>query len=83
MRINQPPSKNFLQYASRLKIWQPVVRDGWVIKFSQYRDMFLLLTIVSQHTGQTILRYFNNEDEACAFINMVLCLDAFDYQEML
>jgi hypothetical protein len=54
----------------------PVARDGWIIKFSIYRDSLVLLTIISQYTGQCIIRQFRNEDEAVMFINMVTMLDA-------
>jgi hypothetical protein len=50
--------------------WEPVVRNGWVIKFSVYKQ-HILLAFISIHTNQTIIRYFNDEDEACEFINFV------------
>ena len=50
--------------------WEPVVRNGWVIKFSVYKSN-ILLTFTSINTAQTIVRYFNNEDLACKFINFV------------
>ena len=62
--------------AVKTKSWMPVARDGWIIKFSIYRDTFILLTVVSQYTGQCIIRQFKNEDEAVMFINMVTMLDA-------
>jgi len=80
MRETQPtkrqPSKKFLETAMRTKSWQPVARNGWIIKFSVYRDSNVLLTIISQYTGQVIMRHFTNEDEACMFINLVIALDA-------
>lgn len=72
----QPPSKKYLDVATKMKSWQPVARNGWIIKFSVYRDLNVLLTIVSQYTGQLIIRHFTNEDDACMFINYVLELDA-------
>ena len=62
--------------AVKTKSWMPVARDGWIIKFSIYRNDFVLLTIVSQYTGQCIIRQFKGEDEAVMFINMVTMLDA-------
>lgn len=62
--------------AVKTKSWMPVVRDGWIIKFSIYRQTFILLTVVSQYTGQCIIRQFCNEDEAVVFINMVTMLNA-------
>jgi hypothetical protein len=50
--------------------WGPIVRNGWVIKFSVYKKN-ILLTFTSIHTAQTIIRYFGDEDLACEFINFV------------
>jgi hypothetical protein len=71
-----PPSKRFLEVALETRSWNPVLRDGWVIKFSIYKDEYVLLTIVSKYTGQCIIRQFQKEDEAVLFINMVIMLDA-------
>lgn len=65
-------SKNLrLEIESKSKFWQPVVRNGWWIKFSVYRDHYILLMIISRFTGQTILRYFTSEEEAVMFINLI------------
>jgi hypothetical protein len=86
MRNIQPtkrqPSKKFLDIALKTKSWQPVVRNGWIIKFSVYRDSNVLLTIISQYTGQVIIRHFTNEDDACMFINLVIALDAEESYEL-
>ena len=50
--------------------WEPVVRNGWVIKFSVYKKN-ILLSFTSINTAQTIIRYYNDEDLACEFINFV------------
>jgi hypothetical protein len=85
MRNIQPtkrqPSKKFLDIALKTKSWQPVARNGWIIKFSVYKDSFVLLTIISQYTGQVIMRHFKDEDEACMFINLVIALNAEDSYE--
>lgn len=69
------PTKKFLEYAVRTKSWQTVARHGWLIKFSSYKETTILLFIVSQYTGQTFVRYFGNEDEACNYINYLIELD--------
>lgn len=80
MRDTQPtkrqPAKKYLDTAMKTKSWQPVMRDGWIIKFSVYRDTNVLLTFVSRYTGQCIIRHFSNEDDAVMFINMLVLLDA-------
>ena len=55
--------------------WDPVVRNNWAIKFSVYKG-FILLLFTSVLTGQTIIRYFDDEDIACKFINYILHQDA-------
>lgn len=53
-----------------MRSWEPLVRNGWIIKFSIYKNN-ILLSFISVNTGQTIVRYFGDEDLACEFINFV------------
>lgn len=69
-------SKSFLDVAGKTKTWHPVERNGWIVKFSTFRDTNILLILVSKYTAETIVRYFINEDEAVKFINYVIELDA-------
>lgn len=55
--------------------FNPVVRNGWVIKFSVLRESNILVTVFSRYTGQTIIRYYVNEVDAVSFINMIISLD--------
>ena len=80
--FKQGPSNRFLEVASRTKSWQPVARDGWIVKFSIYKDTEILVTIISQYTGQLIMRHFRNEDDACLFINFVLDLNADELNQL-
>jgi hypothetical protein len=57
------------------RTWFPVMRNHWIIKFSENKGNILLL-FVSSITGQTIIRYFTNEDDACLYINYILAQDA-------
>ncbi len=68
-------SKQFLEFAMKTKSWHPVERNGWIVKFSSYREYNILLLIVSQYTGQTLIRHFTHEDDAVKFINYVVDLD--------
>ena len=54
--------------------WDPVIRNNWAIKFSVYKG-FILLIFTSCITGQTIIRYFDDEDIDCQFINYILHQD--------
>jgi hypothetical protein len=74
LKINK--QKLRLEIEGKSKFFSPVVRNGWWIKFSTYRDHFILLTFVSRFTGQTIIRYYTNEEDAVAFINFVTLCDA-------
>jgi hypothetical protein len=56
--------------------FNPVVRNGWVIKFSVYKNSDILLIFASKYTGQTIIRYFTEEDDAVQYINMITAKDA-------
>jgi len=67
-----------LDIEGKTKFWHGVVRNGWWIKFSTYRDHYILLMIVSRYTGQTIIRYYEDEQEAVAFINFVTTCNAND-----
>jgi len=60
-----------LEIEAKTKFWYPVSRNGWWIKFSTYRDHYILLMIVSKYTAQTIIRYYEDESEAVAFINFI------------
>lgn len=67
----QKQTKLRLEIESKTKFWYPVSRNGWWIKFSTYRDHYILLMIVSKYTAQTIIRYYEDESEAVAFINFI------------
>jgi len=60
-----------LEIQSKSRFYQSVNRNGWWIKFSTYRDHYILLMIISRYTAQTIIRYYQDEDEAVAFINFI------------
>jgi len=63
-----------LDITKNTKSWEPVMRNDWIIQFSVYKKNILLM-FISNYTGQTIIRYFTDEDEACQFINMVISTD--------
>ena len=75
---NQKSRSLRLEIESKTKFWQSVVRNGWWIKFSVYRDHFILLMIISRYTGQTVIRYYTSEEEAVAYINFITTCNAQD-----
>jgi hypothetical protein len=60
---------------SRIKIFNPVMKNNWIIKFSIFENNILLI-VFSMITDQCIVRYFDNEDGAVAYINYILMQDA-------
>ena len=75
MQDNPSPSIKYYELAAKTNFFHPVMRNGWAIKFSVFKNSYILLTIVSTKTGQTIVRYFSSESEACKFISYVVELD--------
>jgi hypothetical protein len=75
---NQKLKNLKLDIEGKTKFWSSVVRNGWWIKFSTYRDHYILLMIISEYTGQTIIRYYEEEEEAVAFINFITTCSAQD-----
>lgn len=71
----KPVRKLYLEMLSKSKSWSPIARNGWVIKFSTIGDDILLI-FFSQYTAQTIIRHFNNEEDAIHFINYMLIRDS-------
>lgn len=64
-----------MEIKNNSRSWDPVNRNGWWIKFSVYKESNILMTFVSKYTGQTIIRYFLSEDDACDFINFIVSHD--------
>jgi hypothetical protein len=67
---------------SNTTYFQPAVRNGWIIKFSVYKNTEILLMFVSKYTGQTIVRYFPEEDLAVKYINMIIAKDSTVLQDV-
>lgn len=61
-----------LEIKNNSRSFAPIVRNGWMIKFSTYRDTNILLVFTSLHTSQTIVRYFDEEEDAVEYINFVI-----------
>jgi hypothetical protein len=59
----------------KTRTWFPVMRNHWIIKFSEFEGKILLF-FISSITGQTIIRHFVDEDMACSYINYILDQDA-------
>ena len=61
---------------NQLMSFQPVVRNGWAIKFSTHRDDNILLIFTSVYTAKTVVRYFTDEQDAVRFINYMMAQNA-------
>ena len=55
-----------------LKSFVPIQRNGWVVKLSTYRDTNILLIFSSVYTGQSFIQYFDDEDKAVDYINIIV-----------
>jgi len=64
-------SQSFTEIEKKVMSFLPVNRNGWWIKFSTNKDSNILLLFTSMFTGQTIVRFFQEEDEAVKFINFI------------
>jgi hypothetical protein len=64
-------SQSFVEIEKKVMSFLPVNRNGWWIKFSTNKDSNILLLFTSMFTGQTIVRFFQEEDEAVKFINFI------------
>lgn len=70
--------KNKLVYEeieAKLRRFYPIAKNGWLISFSMTTEMNVLVTCLSAYTGQLIMRYFTNEDDAVGFINSIFSHD--------
>jgi hypothetical protein len=65
-------SQSFVEIEKKVMSFLPVNRNGWWIKFSTNKDSNILLLFTSMFTGQTIVRFFQEEDEAVKFINFII-----------
>jgi hypothetical protein len=75
-KLSSPKATLYLDIRNNSKSFNPVVRNGWAIKFSVYREENILLIFTSCFTTQTIVRYFTNEEEAVNCINFITELNA-------
>ena len=70
-KLTSPKAALMQDIRSNHKSFHLIVRNGWAIKFSVYGGENILLIFTSVFTGQTVVRYFGNEDEAVDFINFI------------
>jgi hypothetical protein len=64
---------------SNLVSFRPVLRNGWIIKFSIYDNKNILLMIVSKYTAETMIKYFTEEKEAVDYINFIVSREPKEY----
>ena len=82
MRKTLTASKQFMDVAYRTQSWQPVDRNGWLIKFCIFNGDHIMLVFTSRYTGQTVIREFSSENDAVDFINLIIDLDPHDWNEI-
>lgn len=52
--------------------------NGWLLKMSTMNNFYILFIIRSKHTGQVIIRYFDDEEIARLFVDFVCEQDALE-----
>jgi len=72
---NSEKTQSFKEFEKLNISYTPVNKNGWWIKYSILKDETILFFYVSTFTGQTIIRYFNNEDQAVKFLNFITHCD--------
>lgn len=55
-----------------LRSFSPITRNGWTVKLSTYRDANIMLVFCSVYTNQAFIKFFENEDDAVKYINIVI-----------
>lgn len=66
----------FQEAKTKLKSFMPVIKNGWMIKFSTFLDDNVLISFMSLNTHQVIIRHFSSEDQAVNYINFVIKHDS-------
>jgi hypothetical protein len=64
-------SRHFLEAASKISFWGPVDRNGWRIRFSIHNHQSVIISAVSAFSGQYIIKFFNDEDKAVDFLELL------------
>lgn len=54
----------------------PIIKNGWLIKFSLYAETNVLVVFMSLYTHQIVVRYFDSEERAASYITFVVDHDA-------
>jgi hypothetical protein len=67
----QPKSSN-----KDLVSFIPIIKNGWLIKFSLFDKTQVLIIFMSLYTHQVVIRFFDNEEHAANYINFVSSHDA-------
>jgi len=57
-----------------IKTYQPIGRDYWWVKFSNYKGNILLFA-GSVLTGEMVTHHFVDEDDAVLYVNWLFCQD--------
>lgn len=71
MKNKKTEDSEFSRQSKFVKSWDLVQRNGWAIKISTLNEETYMLLFASQYTGQSILRYCSNENDAVETINTI------------
>jgi len=71
-----------VQKSIKLKSFDELEKNGWTIQMSTMNDHYILFVIRSKQSGQTIIRYFDDEEIARQFVDEITELEAQDEHDI-
>lgn len=66
-----PKKIEFQEFSENVNSWNIAQRNGWAIKISTYNDENVMILFASQYTGQSMIMYCSNQEEAIKSIDYV------------
>ena len=74
-------SQLFQNIQKNLKLFSPISRNGWIIKLSVY-DSNIMLLFNSPITGQSFIKFFEDDEKAVEYINIVISNNSNDLMQL-
>jgi len=71
-----------VQKSIKLKSFDEIERNGWTIQMSTLNDHYILFILRSKKSGQTVIRYFDDEDIAKEFVDSIIELESEDEHDI-
>lgn len=72
----------FREFSENVNSWKIAQRNGWAIKISTHNDETVMMVFASQYTGQSIIRYCSNQEEAIKIIDYITHKNAREFLDL-